>query len=321
MANESARQIDEAAAAWAVRADRGLSAVETTELDAWLRGDIRRSGAYARMTWALMSTEKADALAVGYNLAQDRMAMSARVTRRQWIGAGAAVAASIAGAGIYLQTVRPAVYSTRKGEKKVVSLDDGSVLTLNTATRLEVDYSKARRHIRLIEGEALFDVAKDRTRPFVVSARDADVRAVGTSFTVTNIGVSSVQVLVREGIVDISRPKAPERPATRLLANNRAVVTRETGAVAVERVDNATLGADLAWKEGRIIFQGETLAAAAAKFGRYSDIGIVIPDPSLGAEEVSGAFDANDPVGFAKSMALSLDAHADISAKEVRLTR
>lgn len=315
MAKETADDIDEAAASWAARADRGLSVVETAELDAWLRGDIRRSGAYARMTWALMSTEPVDADA--------RAALRAppRMTRRRWLVGGGAIAASLAVAGIYLGSARPIAYSTRKGEKRVVSLDDGSVMTLNTETRLEVRYAKDRRLVRLVEGEALFDVAKDRHRPFVVSARNAEVRAVGTSFTVSNVGGEPVEVLVREGLVDVTRVNLAQQAPTRLKANSRAILAVDSGAVAVAHVDDAELGTDLAWKDGQIVFQGESLATAAARFARYSDIGIVIVDPDLGAEKVAGVFNANDPVGFAKSVALSLNAKAEIRADVVRLAR
>lgn len=314
MARETADDIDEAAAGWAARADRGLTPAETAELEGWLRGDIRRSGAYARMTWALMSTEPVVAAAQGVRAPP-------RITRRQWIAGGGAIAASLAGVGVYLGSSRPAAYSTRKGEKKVVSLHDGSVMTLNTATRLEVRFTNDRRLIRLVDGEALFDVAKDRTRPFIVSARNAEVRAVGTSFTVSNVDSAPVEVLVREGVVDVRRANGPEQAPTRVTANSRAILARDTGAVAVAHVDEAQLGTDLAWKDGKIVFQGETLAAAAARFSRYSDIGIVIVDPDLGAEKVAGVFDANDPVGFAKSMALSLNATAEIRADVVRLAR
>jgi len=314
MARETARDIDETAASWAARADRGLSPAESADLEAWLRGDVRRAGAYARLTWALMSTERPDAAA-------QRPLTSRRSTRRAWLAGAGAVAASLAATAAYLGATRPVSYATRKGEQKVVSLDDGSVITLNTNTRLQVRYGKDRRQIQLLEGEALFDVAKDRDRPFVVSARNADVRAVGTSFTVSNVGSAPVAVLVREGIVDVMREDQPQQPAARVTANCRAVLARDTGAVAVAQVNEAELGSDLAWTDGRIIFRGETLADAAAQFGRYSDVGIVVVDPELGAERVAGVFNATDPVGFAKSVALSLDAKVEIRADLVRLTR
>lgn len=226
MTKETSADIDEAAASWAARADRGLSAAETAQLDDWLAGDVRRSGAYARMTWALMSTEPGGAGVEGVRVQ--------RVTRRRWLAGGGAIAASLAVAGVYLGSERPVGYATRKGEKRVVSLDDGSVITLNTSTRLQVRYTKGRRQIHLTEGEALFDVAKDHRRPFVVTARNADVQAVGTSFTVSNVSNAPVEVLVREGIVDVARADrcagrlpgcrptaARSSPATRALSPSR----------------------------------------------------------------------------------------------------
>lgn len=312
MARETADDIDHAAARWAARADRGLSPAEAAELEAWLRGDVRRPGAYGRMTWALMSTERAGGQA-------DGMRPRRQDTRRGWLAGAGAIAASVAAAGVYLGANRPVSHATRKGETKVVTLDDGSVITLNTNTRLEVRYAKSRRQIDLLDGQALFDVAKDRARPFVVSARDASIRAVGTSFSVSNVSRAPVEVLVREGIVDVTRADQPQQPAARVKAHCRAILARET--VAVAQVDELQLGSDLAWTDGRIIFRGETLAAAAAQFGRYSDIGIVVVDPALGAERVAGVFNATDPVGFAKSVALSLDAKVEIRADVVRLTR
>jgi transmembrane sensor len=266
------------------------------------------------MTWALMSTERADAAA-------DASRTPRRATRRGWLAGAGAIAASFAVTGLYLSATRPVSHTTRKGETKVISLDDGSVITLNTNTRLQVRYAEHRRQIDLLEGEALFDVAKDRDRPFVVSARNANVRAVGTSFTVSNVSSAPVEVLVREGTVDVMRADQPQQPAARVTANCRAILPRDTGAVAVAQVDETELGSDLAWTDGRIVFRGETLAAAAAQFGRYSDIGIVVVDPELGAEKVAGVFNATDPVGFAKSVALSLDAKVEVRADLVRLTR
>lgn len=314
MDRETADDIDAAAADWAARADRGLSPAEGAELEAWLGGDVRRPGAYARMTWALMSTERMDA---GAKLAPRPM----RATRRGWLAGAGALAASAAGIGVYLGALRPVTHATRKGETKVVTLGDGSVITLNTETRLEVRYARDRRRVHLLEGEALFDVAKDQDRPFLVTARGADVRAVGTSFAVSNVRSAPVEVLVREGIVEVARADRPQQPPTRLVANSRAILARDTAAVTVAHVDDTELGSDMAWTDGRIVFHGETLAAAAAQFGRYSNIGIVVVDPELGAERVAGVFNATDPVGFSKSVALSLNARVEIRADMVRLTR
>ena len=78
---------------------------------------------------------------------------------------------------------------------------------------------------------------------------------------------------------------------------------------------------ELAWKAGRIAFEGETLADAAQAFERYSDTRIIIQDPSIGREEITGLFASNDPVGFARAAALSLDLKATVGPNEVRISR
>jgi transmembrane sensor len=320
MARETADEINEAAGLWAVRQERGLTDAEAAAFQQWLDGDSRRLGAYGRMAVTLKQTQRAAALGPSFDLRTLRADKPAELSRRQWLVGGGAVAASVAGGGVFL-AVRPKTYSTRKGEKRVVALADGSVVTMNTATRLAVSYSDARRSIRLDEGEALFDVAKDAKRPFIVSAGGTQVRAVGTSFTVARLARAPVQILVQEGVVDVSRPKRPQEKATRLAANMRAVVAQQAAPLQVASIDAADVGRELAWQEGRIVIQRETLATAAARFARYSDTRIIIDDPALAAEEVSGVFEANDPITFAKSMALSLDGHAEVGVDEVRITR
>jgi transmembrane sensor len=323
MAKETAREIDAAAAAWAARADRGLSEAEARALDSWLAGDSRRLGAYAKARAVALHSERARALGSGFNPAdfEDVGTGDARglPRRRLLLGAGA-VAAGLAGSiGLALQ-LRRGRYATRRGEVRVFPLEDGSVVTLNTASRVSVDYSPERRSIQLIEGEALFDVAKDRARPFVVAAGDAEVRAVGTSFTVSRLPDTPVRVLVREGVVEVRRRNTAAAAAVILPANTRL----GSGAAASEApvaVPATEVSRELAWREGRIAFEGETLAEAAAEFARYSDTRIVIDDPAIAREEITGLFQANDPVGFARAVAVSLDLNAVVGAGEVRLTR
>jgi transmembrane sensor len=212
-------------------------------------------------------------------------------------------------------------FSTGKGETKVVALKDGSVVTLNTASEIRVTYSDTLRGVELVQGEALFDVAKNKSRPFVVMAGDTHVRAVGTSFTVRRLEAAPVQVLVREGTVDVFKPETGTAPV-RISANSmaEAPLAREAE-IAARAVLPAQLHRQLAWQTGQIAFEGETLAQAAAEFARYSDTRIVIDDPVLAREEIAGLFKATDPVGFAQTIALSLNAHARIGEGEVRLAR
>lgn len=318
---ETADAINHVASDWAARTDRGLTDTESAQLAAWLEGDTRRIGAYMRMTAVLTSTE---AMAVARDVtgtAYGRRRASDSMSRRGWLIGGGSLAASFVGASAYLMLDRSTVYETSKGEKRVIALEDGSIVTLNTATRLEVRYSREQRLIRLAGGEALFDVAKDPARPFVVRADEANLRAVGTSFIVASEAGQPMSVLVREGVVEVVRRKMALRQPMLLAANTRAVIGKAPALMVIDKVDPTEISRELAWREGRLVFAGESLSAAAAEFARYSDIRIVIADPALAGSGVAGVFDINDPIGFAQATALSLDARAEVREGRVLITR
>ena len=340
---ETAAQIDSTAADWAARMDRGaLSADEDRALDDWLNGDERRAGAFARARAVAMMTDKARALGAGYdpdafqqNEAEYpgssvlRRQKTPAVTRRQMLWGSTAAGLTAAAAAGYAVASHGKDYSTQLGEMKVVPLSDGSVVSLNTASRLRVVFTGGERSVHLVAGEALFDVAKDARRPFVVHAGDTRVRAIGTSFVVQKLDDVPVQVLVREGVVEVARggepvrlsafmrTAAPVMPATEKASSVAAVDAR----VVPVAMPPAAAERAMAWREGRIAFEGETLGEAVTEFHRYSDIRIVIDDPSIAREQITGLFQVNDPVSFARAVAASFNLHADVSEKQVRLHR
>jgi len=327
MSRETAQKIDLEAADWAARVDRGLSPEEEQTLDAWLAGDRRRVGAFGKVRAIAAYTERARALAPNFDPSrfQTRAARPMISRRGVFLAGGGAIAASIAGVAVVgLDLIEPGHgYNTRLGEVKVTPLADGSIMTLNTASRVIVDFSERERIIRLLEGEALFDVVKDPDRPFLVDAGETRVRAVGTSFTVRRLGAAPVEVLVREGVVEVDRRArgAAPRPV-KVAANTRALASPSSASsVATVHVEPAAVRRELAWREGRIAFQGETLGQAAAQFARYSETRIAIDDPEIAAEEITGLFQANDPVGFAQAVASSFGLRARVGAGEVRLSR
>lgn len=329
MPRETAQEIDLKAAEWIAKVDRGLSPQEERALDAWLAGDPRRVGAYGKMRATALHTERARALGPSFDPADFHSGRTdqPRLSRRGvLLAGGGAIAASAAGLAavnvLFSETGRR--FGTQIGEVKVTPLEDGSVMTLNTASRVVVDFTDDQRAIRLLEGEALFDVASDAARPFVVDAGGTVVRAVGTSFTVRKLADTPIKVLVREGVVEVSRraPAAASAPPVRAVANTVVLAPAVTGAaIEATAVAPAAVGRELAWREGRIAFEGETLREAARQFARYSETRIVIDDPAIAAEEVSGLFQANDPVGFARAVAVSFGLHAEIRADEVRIRR
>jgi transmembrane sensor len=309
--NLTAEDIYDQAAQWAAKADAGpLTSADEAALEKWLDADVRHFGAFAQATALLQPLQ--DLVETPVHPALSR--------RRLVIGGSLAATIAVAAGPFAISLMRGRRYVTDIGEMRVISLSDGSVVSLNTNSEVLVDYTKSRRAIELVGGEALFDVAKDKARPFVVRASNTQVRAVGTSFSVCMLPAQPVQVLVREGVVEVTRPDAPVAPAVRVAANTKAIAPKEapiiTKPVAFEEVTRT-----LAWREGRIAFHGETLAEAAAEFARYSDKRIRIDDPAIARERVTGLFVSADPVGFAKAIAVSFDLHADIGEKEVRIVR
>ena len=316
--HRNSNDIDSTAAAWAARSDRGpLSAREQSELDAWLARDPRHAGAFARAQAVLKYFERAGSLGGQYDprhfVGHPRNGPSDSQRRRFLWLAGAGIAAGITGAAILWQGERRV--STRLGEILRVPLQDGSAVTLNSASAISIRYDRTLRLVRLLNGEALFDVAKDAVRPFVVKAAQASVVAVGSSVTVEHAIDSSVKVMVREGTVDFRVPRVSPR---RLFADMLATLQPDAR-IEVEPLPPMEVNRRLAWRDGMISFDGDTLAQAALEFAHYSNVRIVIDDPVVAGRRIVGLYSATDPVGFAKAVALSMDLSVEHQGNMVRL--
>lgn len=317
----SNQEIDDRAAAWVAREDRiELSQDELAERDAWLSADSRHFGAYARAHAVFARTARARALAAGM-VPREGMRTHAPRRSRRWLRWAAALAAAMCmfAVGVHQHDDGSRYYTTRKGEILRVPLQDGSAITLDSDSQVRVQYRAAERGIRLLRGEALFDVAKNPGRPFVVQAQGTAVTAVGTSFAVSlnERRSGGVEVLVREGIVDVTDAQGAVAPA-RLVANYRALANRSHG-IRIEPVPAEDLEQQLAWREGMLSFNGDTLSVAAAQFLRYSDVRILIDDPLVGSRRIVGLYSASDPLGFARSVALSLGLVVEEQGNVVRL--
>jgi transmembrane sensor len=311
----SGKEVYDEAASWAAKMDAGaLSSGEQARLEAWLSADTRHYGALAQAQALLLP-------------AHERVPMHpaepVKPARRIFImGGGIAAGLAIAaGSATYVARVwNEGRYRTQIGEMRVIPLNDGSVVFLNTNSEMIVRYSKSQRNIELARGEALFDVAKNKARPFIVKTGTTQVRAVGTSFSVKVLANQPVQVLVREGVVEVKRQDVPVAPPVLIAANNRAIAPLDAPIVA-EPVETAEVGRALAWRVGRLAFHGEPLNVAASEFSRYSPVRIRIDDPEVASKKVIGLFVSTDPVGFANAVAVSFDLHAEISGDQIRLSR
>lgn len=210
---------------------------------------------------------------------------------RRLLFAGAA-AASVAAIAVGLPTVLPlaalyADHATTVGERKRIMLSDGSTVFLNTDTALSIDYSGQDRRLVLHHGQALFEVARDPNRPFVVEADGAETRALGTIFAVQRTETCA-DVVVTEGAVEV---RVGLLRAVRLQAGQRLGF----GAGASRKPQPVDGDAATAWQRGKLIFNRRPLQNVVAELERYRAGRIVVMGERLKALEVTGVFDLDDP--------------------------
>jgi transmembrane sensor len=243
-----------------------------------------------------------------------RSAPHRTLLRRTATAAAAAVAVlAVALAFWLLPATQPRAYATARGEQRAIKLEDGSIVYLNTESRVELRFTKNERLVRLLEGEALFAVEHDPARPFRVLAGPTVIQAVGTRFNVYRSD-SGATVSVVEGVVQIS-PEASASasagspatnvpsttaPATqpdraRLSAGEQARVAPDGEIVKRSLPDLAQV---VAWRERRLVFRAEPLEHVAAEFNRYNAVQIHVEGDDLRARQITGVFDADDPRSF-----------------------
>lgn len=197
------------------------------------------------------------------------MANDNRTRRRVLTGLIAAGLALFAAASAWDLPLRlRADRITAVGEQAEVTLPDGTVAFLNTDTAIAIDFTGPDRRVTLLKGEALFQVAKNPTRPFDVEAVDGRARAVGTAYVVRDLG-DSAQVTVTEGTVRVTSPIRNEAHSEVTLTAGERVTYRRGGAPGtVQHMNSGETGA-LAWRRGMIILDNSPLDQAFAEIGRY----------------------------------------------------
>lgn len=310
--------IDDVAAGWVARGDRaGFDPLAQAELDAWLAADPRHRGAYVRAQAVFLHAERVRALGSGFGRSH---AGRFRSGARHWwlaIAAAAALLAVALGLRPMLPGDESREFATGRGEVLRMALPDGSLLTLNSDSRLQLRYQEDERRLVLLQGEALVDVVRNPMRPFVVRTGKTDVVAVGTSFSVRKGHGEAFEVLVNEGVVDIRQPEPWQEPLR--VRANFSVVSPNGSDVRIEPLEQEKVLRRLAWREGLLAFEGDTLADAALEFARYSDVHILIDDPAVANKRVVGVYSANDPEGFAKAVADSFGLRVEVVPQGVRL--
>lgn len=194
-----------------------------------------------------------------------------------------------------------AVYRTAIGERSTVTLPDGSVATLNTDTVLRIAYNDTARGVRLVRGQALFEVAHAKARPFEVYAGDRVITAIGTTFDVRLDG-TKVKVALLEGKVRVRGRETPAAAPTPQLVMVPGELLEARPAEPM-KVRNEDLSLETSWRAGVLVFDETPLAEAVAELNRYSDKHLVVDDPALAAFHVSGVFKTGDVDRFANTVA------------------
>lgn len=311
---------DEQAALWCLELAEGeLSRLDQARFDAWV-ADADNAAAFeeAARVWksADASSEMPELIFMRTAALEDFRRANQRRWRRRpvrlfWVGGIAAMLLLTLVTTLLLRDPMQ-VYRTGLGERRVAMLDDGSRLSLDADTELEVRLRRDRRELTLVRGRAKFDVAKDPLRPFTVTAGGKIVVATGTSFSVELLN-RQVHVLLYEGHVavldDVNGKTQPQRVGPKdktqsaeaaLTPGRELVATRdstEPGSIAP-----ADPSRSLSWESGQQSFDDEPLQTAAERMNRYSKLKLVMGDRVAANMRVTGVFTAGDTDAFVEGI-------------------
>ena len=211
----------------------------------------------------------------------------------------AGVAAVALGLGLFSGLNHPATYtaafSTALGERRHVALPDGSVIDLNSRSRVQVRYEKDRRGIELTEGEAMFSVEHDSSRPFVVEAGSGKVTVTGTRFDVRR-DLNETRVAVEQGTVKV-QGQGPD--AVSLTAGLGTQINAQGQVAAAYAVNPAEL---TAWRSGKLVFNNASLSEVAAEVSRYRDKPLTVANDSVGHLRLTSVFKSDNTDALLKAL-------------------
>jgi transmembrane sensor len=265
------------------------------------------------------------------------------VSRPRFFAAAAVVVVCFgAAASAWIYGWGNATYATGIGEQKLIQLADGSTLELNSRSRARVHFSETERAVDLLEGQALFHVAKDHARPFIVASDGTQVRAVGTQFdvyqkhggTIVTVVEGRVAIL-REGLArsgasegsssGSATPDIPTRTdfdtpsssAIFLSAGEQLTVTPKTE----QKTAHPNVAAATAWTQRRLVFASTPLTDVAQEFNRYNVRQLVVINADLEQFHVSGVFASTDPTSLLRFLRAQQGIRVDETGTEIRISR
>jgi transmembrane sensor len=231
--------------------------------------------------------------------------------RRMVLASGLALVAGAGTLGVW-RAATAGTYSTAVGEQRRVALDDGSLIILDTDSKVRVSLNDQRRTVELMRGRAHFEVARDARRPFVVGVAGKQVAAGGGGFDVTRLA-GEICVLVTKGEVAVFDPQLTGKQT---IERGARVVLGD----AAPKIDRPDLTRVTAWQHGRAVFENDTLADAVAEMNRYSRRPIVIEGEDAARMHVSGVYSTGDTEAFARSLSTLLPLDLSLASDQVTLS-
>ena len=338
--------VEQQAAAWFTRCDRGLTPAEQDDYLQWMQEDARHPAAYARQEETLQRLEQLREWHPVQSTEPnpDLFAPARSRSWWKWMSLTLSVAAAIVIGLVFfgVQPKRPVRSPVAKAvlvvnEQK--TLPDGSVVELREGSAISVQFTDAERRVYLTGKEALFTVAKNPARPFLVVADGVTVRAVGTAFAV-RLNTAAIEVLVTEGKVSLGQSLAtgtdsqsgvssvaangvPETASPMVVAGERATVSRVMAALAplVTQVTAEEIKEELSWQKPRLQFYELPLVEALAEFNRHNKRQIVLGEVGLAAVPIGGSFRVDDIDGFVRLLEVTLGLRGEQGLDKVILSR
>jgi len=284
-ANTATSATRQAAADWLVRLQdvNGAGEADWIEFDAWLSASPEHAAAYDDVlaVWSDLGVMAPELKAAA---APVSLAGRARPNRRL-IGWGVAAAAAAALAvAVVPSALNPArMYETGRGQTRTVGLSDGSTIHMNAGSKISVRMTGSVRQVAMNDAQAVFDVAKDPDRPFLITVGDRTVRVVGTEFDVSHRG-NALAVTVRRGVVEVRPDAASETGAVRLAPGQRL----EHAAGGDSRISTVNPDDAFAWRSGRLVYRDRPLVEVVAELNRQFNRDIRLADATTGRQRVSG---------------------------------
>ncbi len=292
------QDIEEQAAEWAAGLMSGDNRMHAGEdLADWRGEDPRHAKAYDELVAMTASLDAVGEAALQEEFERELHEAAAERKRQRWVAgisslAAGFVVAAVMTVSMWVSAPDPVTYETAKGQRSTIALADGSVLQLNTNTRVTALLEDDERHVTIEQGEAFFSVKRDEGRPFIVDAGETQVRVLGTKFNV-RLGASSNVVSVLSGLVSVAQRSNDDdvQQVALLHAGEQAEHDTSKKEAVVEGFDQ---GSVMAWQTGKALYHETPLSVVVEDLNRYFNAPLQIVDAQLADLPVSGTFNLTD---------------------------